>query len=259
MADLRKGELKILKALYSGKNTAFNELHEAIGLSTPILSKYLKDFQKNGLVTRNIDTRKYSITESGKKAFDTQEIITTALSLKALDFEEPREFGGNIAVCFLGETRIVETQMPEAVGLPQVKEGDLSGYFQTAIGGALTFVYNAFITSIYSILFQQIPKIKPDSEKKIEQIIEILESKRITSKQADNVENLLQKIFPKGRAMIIFSFEGEKLPQALTKLLESEHGKNLLKKILTGEAIDNWKDVSKNIKGMEKELKDAAK
>jgi hypothetical protein len=57
---LRQGEIKILKALESGAKTN-KEIGDATGFShqPTLLSRYLKSLQKHGLVTRDVDTRKY--------------------------------------------------------------------------------------------------------------------------------------------------------------------------------------------------------
>lgn len=61
---LRPGERKILQSLKEGEKR-FTELHEETGLQYNILSKYLKNLQKGGLVVRDIDTRGYRSLKRG--------------------------------------------------------------------------------------------------------------------------------------------------------------------------------------------------
>jgi predicted transcriptional regulator len=64
---LRPGEIKILKALVKGNKTfetlAFEELASETKLNRTCLSDYLKRLQKIGLLAKDIETRKYHVTE----------------------------------------------------------------------------------------------------------------------------------------------------------------------------------------------------
>lgn len=55
---LKPGEEKILRSLMEGEKT-FGELQEDTKLQTNVLSEYLKNLQKNGLIDRDIESRKY--------------------------------------------------------------------------------------------------------------------------------------------------------------------------------------------------------
>ena len=62
MPSLRPGELKILTHLKEGEKR-FTDLQNETDLSPTILSEYLKVLQKSGLVSRDVDTRKYRMRE----------------------------------------------------------------------------------------------------------------------------------------------------------------------------------------------------
>lgn len=64
MTRLRPGELKILQALSRGEKS-YTQLNNETGLQFNILSRYLKDLWKSGLITRDIDTRIYRIVPIG--------------------------------------------------------------------------------------------------------------------------------------------------------------------------------------------------
>lgn len=72
---LRPGERKILEALMK-KQSSFTELKKATGLSSSHLTRYLKLFQKEGVVERDIDSRKYKLTNFGRSLATKNEIIT---------------------------------------------------------------------------------------------------------------------------------------------------------------------------------------
>jgi predicted transcriptional regulator len=64
LAPLKPGERKILQALTTG-NKLFKDLREQCVKNPNILSSYLKNLQKTGLILRDIDTRKFKLTGNG--------------------------------------------------------------------------------------------------------------------------------------------------------------------------------------------------
>lgn len=72
---LRPGERKLLEALMKEENS-FTELKHVTGLSSSHLTKYLKLFQKEGVVERDIDSRKYRLTDFGRDLATKNELIT---------------------------------------------------------------------------------------------------------------------------------------------------------------------------------------
>lgn len=72
---LRPGERKILEALMK-EQSSFTELKKITGLSSSHLSKYLKLFQKEGVVERDIDSRKYRLTNFGRNFATKNELVT---------------------------------------------------------------------------------------------------------------------------------------------------------------------------------------
>jgi hypothetical protein len=63
-STLKLGERKILKELAIGDKT-FKELFERCVKNPTLLSSYLKNFQKQALIIRNIDTRKFKLLGGG--------------------------------------------------------------------------------------------------------------------------------------------------------------------------------------------------
>lgn len=241
--SLRPGEVKILKALYNDKKKSFTELESQTHLSTPILSQYLKDFQKGQpLVERDIDSRTYYITEDGKKAHDTQQILDTVSSLRSLEIKE----SGNVTVCLLGDrtppdtTNIQSQGMPGLITFPDEKRDLIT----SMIYGGISHAYNLFISSIYATLFEQIRGINPRAKKQIDEIVSVLKRKDVGAEQIAETKKQFLKAIPRGRAMIIFSFDSETFSQDILNLMESKHGRFLLAKMLTGEASKEWKEVS---------------
>ena len=64
MVFLKPGERKILKALEEGEKR-FKDLNKSCIVNPSILSAYLKNLQKQGLITRDIDTRNFSLIVRG--------------------------------------------------------------------------------------------------------------------------------------------------------------------------------------------------
>jgi len=61
------GRLRIIEALES-RASGYNELWTKTGLRGNLLSKYLKELQKEGRVERDIESRKYRLTQDGQRA-----------------------------------------------------------------------------------------------------------------------------------------------------------------------------------------------
>lgn len=64
MVFLKPGERKILKALEEGEK-CFKDLNKSCVVNPNILSAYLKNLQKQGLITRDIDTRNFRLIVRG--------------------------------------------------------------------------------------------------------------------------------------------------------------------------------------------------
>lgn len=79
---LRPGEIRILQALTTPKKT--EEIYDEIKLNRTFLTKYLKRLQKLGLITRDIDTRKFKTTRvTEQKLFynDISDFLTKQMEL----------------------------------------------------------------------------------------------------------------------------------------------------------------------------------
>ena len=64
---VKPGEIRILKALEDGP-LRDKELIERASISSPnVRIGYLRNLRKQGLITRDIDTRKYSIANKGRE------------------------------------------------------------------------------------------------------------------------------------------------------------------------------------------------
>ena len=73
------GEVKILRALIGvGAEReifkSYTTLREETSLSDPVLSSYLKRLRKRGLLNRDIDTRKYSLSVNGRRRLELFEL-----------------------------------------------------------------------------------------------------------------------------------------------------------------------------------------
>jgi len=74
MNRLRPGEKKILNAL-SKDDKRFSDLQRDTSLQANALSGYLKTLQKNGLITRDIETRKYHRNEISLEALFYNDVL----------------------------------------------------------------------------------------------------------------------------------------------------------------------------------------
>ncbi len=64
---VKPGEIRILEALEDGP-LSDKELKEEASISSPnVRIRYLRNLWKKGLITRDIDTRKYSIADRGRE------------------------------------------------------------------------------------------------------------------------------------------------------------------------------------------------
>ncbi len=67
-SGLKPGELRILKALEKGEPLIDKEIREKASLSSGNRRiRYLRNLYVRGLITRDIWTRKYSITDKGRE------------------------------------------------------------------------------------------------------------------------------------------------------------------------------------------------
>ena len=74
------GEVKILRALKGSMTEAkisksYTMLRGETKLSDPVLSGYLKRLRKKGLLDRDIDTRKYSLSLKGRRRLELFELV----------------------------------------------------------------------------------------------------------------------------------------------------------------------------------------
>jgi DNA-binding PadR family transcriptional regulator len=88
---LRDGEEKILRALaksphglpFGGKRARFGGIVKETRLSAPVISDYLKRLQKEGYVSKDVETRRYVITSKGRselKKIEGIELQTSSAS-----------------------------------------------------------------------------------------------------------------------------------------------------------------------------------
>jgi DNA-binding PadR family transcriptional regulator len=81
---LRDGEVKILRALARASHgLPFGGIKEEARLSNPVISDYLKRLQKEGYVSKNVETRRYVITPKGRselKKLEGIELQTSSAS-----------------------------------------------------------------------------------------------------------------------------------------------------------------------------------
>ena len=85
MVFLKPGERKILKALEEGEKR-FKDLNKSCIVNPNILSAYLKNLQKQGLITRDIDTRNFRLIVHGWEALylaDIRDLVEEYGSKKA--------------------------------------------------------------------------------------------------------------------------------------------------------------------------------
>jgi hypothetical protein len=101
---LRPGEVKILEALLKDDKTN-GELQKETGLQSNILSEYLKNLQRLGLVERNIDTRKYG----AKRKY----VGRVPITVQVLFFNEVLDF--------------VRAQFEKSIKIGNEKAGIISG------------------------------------------------------------------------------------------------------------------------------------
>ena len=74
--ELRPGENKILEVLEkSVYGLSFSEILNETNLSRPIVARYLKRLWKENLIDRNIDNRRYRLTEKGRRLLLKRRII----------------------------------------------------------------------------------------------------------------------------------------------------------------------------------------
>ena len=81
---LRDGEVKILRALARASHgLPFGGIKEEARLSVPVISDYLKRLQKEGYVSKDVETRRYVITLKGRselKKLEGIELQTSSVS-----------------------------------------------------------------------------------------------------------------------------------------------------------------------------------
>jgi len=188
----------MLAALEKAKGKkSFTELQHSTGLSTPILSEYLKRLQKAGLIERDIDSRKYTITRQGKNEFGTYHFIQNGLSLRVVD-------SNPLGYVAADSDSLIEKAIVAIVG-GMVKAG-----------------YSWFVANIYAMMLEQIAKTNPEAREHISEVVKILDHETVTEEQITEVRRHLQKVIPKGKAMISFSFDEGKLLQAFTDLIRDD-------------------------------------